>query len=161
MKKKGKLSSNMEDYLEAIADLKKKGKVARVKDIAAALGVETPSVTSALKNLSRNGLVVHERYGYVDLTAEGSKLAKNIQKRHEVIHEFLTRILQINKDVASEDACAMEHALSPETFKRLTKFMEFVEACPIQEGPDWLNGFKEYCASGRRPSCKLRKDKGN
>ena len=52
----------MEDYLEAMASLKKEKGVARVRDIGRLLNVKKPSVTSALNTLSRAGLVVYERY---------------------------------------------------------------------------------------------------
>lgn len=77
-----KLSSNMEDYLEAIIVLKKKNGVARVRDISKLLNVKTSSVTSALNSLAKNGFVLHERYGYVELTKGGEELAYNVQRRH-------------------------------------------------------------------------------
>ena len=159
MKKTSKLSSSMEDYLEAIAVLKQKNKVARVRDISNLLNVETPSVTSALGKLSREGLVIHERYGYVDLTDKGQELAENVQKRHEILLKFLTGILNIDQATAAEDACKMEHAISPETFKRITKFMDFVDTCPLDDGPDWLKGFDHYFKTGHRPTCKIRQSK--
>ena len=73
--KTNQLSSNMEDYMEVIAVLKKRNSVARVRDIGKLMKVKTSSVTSALNVLSKRDLVNHERYGYVDLTENGEKLA--------------------------------------------------------------------------------------
>ena len=70
-------TASMEDYLEAIAVLRGKGKVVRVKQISRALGVKMPSVTSAMRKLSEEGLVKHERYGYMELTAEGNRAANS------------------------------------------------------------------------------------
>jgi len=125
--KKTDLSSNMEDYLEAIAILKEKNVIARVRDIGEFLSVKTPSVTSALNTLSKHGLVIHERYGYVELTKEGERLAQRIKKRHDLLVKFLTTILSVDSRIAIEDACKMEHTLSPQTFQKLIKFIEFVE----------------------------------
>ena len=124
MNKRKKLSSNMEDYLEAIAVLEKKKGVARVRDIGQFMGVSTPSVTEALNILSKKGLILHERYGYVDLTSEGEKLAQSIQKRHNMLIKFLSEILNIDSKTAAEDACKMEHSISPQTFEKLNKFIE-------------------------------------
>lgn len=146
----------MEDYLEAIAVLKKTQRVARVKDISQMLNVESPSVTSALNTLAKNGLVIHERYGYVDLTREGEKLAGNVQKRHELLCKFLIEILHIDPKTAEEDACKMEHSLSPVTSERLTKFIKFVESCPTEGGPDWIKSFDHYLKTGCRRKCKVR-----
>ena len=154
------LSSNMEDYLETIALLKKNQSVARVKDISRLLGVKKPSVTGALNILAKDGLVVHERYGYVDLTLEGQKIARGVQRRHDIFTKFLVEILGINSKIAAEDACKMEHSISPHSFEKLTKFIEFVEESPDNTKPEWLKGLDYYLKTGRRRSCKLRQIKG-
>ncbi|MFC1501062.1 metal-dependent transcriptional regulator [Elusimicrobiota bacterium] len=118
-----KLSSNMEDYLEAISFLKSDNKVARVRDISAMLKVKNPSVIAALSTLSKNGYIIHERYGYIDLTQKGQKKADDIKKKHAILFEFLQRVLKLDKDTAKEDACKMEHAISPATYQKLAKFV--------------------------------------
>ncbi len=157
--KKNKLSSNMEDYLEVIAILKKEKSVARVKDISRLMDVKTPSVTAALNTLSKNGLIVHERYGYVEITPEGERLAQGVQGRHNILVKFLTNILSIAPKIASEDACKMEHTLSSKTFHKLTKFIEFVETCLDGQRPDWLKSFDYYFKTGKRRKCKMRQIK--
>ena len=154
--KKVELSSNMEDYLEAIAILKEKNVIARVRDISEFLNVKTPSVTSALNTLSKYGFVIHERYGYVELTKKGEELAQHIKKRHYLLLKFLTNILSVDSKIATEDACKMEHTLSPQTFQKLTKFIEFVEKHPKGEKPEWLKGFNHYFKTGKRVKCKIR-----
>jgi len=155
MKGNGKLSSNMEDYLEAIIVIQKNG-VARVKNLAMFLDVKTSSVTSALNTLSRQGLVLHEKYGYAELTPQGEKLAKNVFKKHRTLVKFLTEVLSIHPKIAAEDACKMEHNLSPQTFRKLTKFIEFVETCPDHDRPDWLKSFDYFFKRGKRPKCRVR-----
>jgi len=154
-----RLSSNMEDYLEAVALLKKEKGIARVRDISRLLKVKPPSVTSALSTLSKNGLVIHERYGYVDLTQDGEKLAQSVQMRHDMLVNFLTEILKIDSNIATEDACKIEHSISPQTFQKLTKFIEFVETCPEHTRPDWLKSFDYYFKTGKRRKCKIRQIK--
>ena len=156
MKKDKRCSPDMEDYLEAIIVLKRKDRVARVRDIARLMDVKPPSVASALHTLSRDGFVIHEPYGYVDLTPQGEKLAKMIQKRHEMLNKFLTQVLCINPKTAAEDACRMEHTISQETSKKLTKFLEFVQTTPTHDRPDWLKSFDHYFKTGKRLTCKAR-----
>ena len=153
---KKKLSSTMEDYLEAVAALKKKNDVARVRDIGHSLGVRSSSVNAALRTLSKEGLVVHEKYGYVNLTSAGEKIASNVQSKHDLLLKFLTEILNINDDEAAKDACKMEHAISSETFDRLTKFIQFVETGLDGGKPQWLKSFKHYLKTGRKLNCKMR-----
>ncbi len=157
MKKTKKISASMEDYLEAIAQLKKENGVARVRDLSKKLNVKAPSVTSALNTLLRQELIIHERYGYIDLTSEGRKLAENIQKKHDVLVKFLSEILDIDYETAKADACRIEHAISPETFKKLTKFIEFVEHCPQDEGPDWLQNLYHYFETSKYRDCCFSK----
>ncbi len=147
----------MEDYLEAVAVLKEKDGVARVRDISRLLHVEPPSVASALGNLSKSGLVIHERYGYVELTSKGEKVAENIGRRHKMLYEFLTEILNVNPRVAQQDACQMEHSVSSQTVEKITKFIDFVRTRSQDDRPDWLKGFDYYLRTGkRRPRKKYK-----
>ena len=119
-------SASMEDYLEAVVMLGEGEKAVRVTQISKALGVKKPSVTSALTKLSREGLVEHARYGHVKLTAEGERIAQDVYRRHETLRHFLAEILNVDPEIAAEDACRMEHILSPASLERLAKFEEFL-----------------------------------
>jgi DtxR family Mn-dependent transcriptional regulator len=143
----------MEDYLEAIAILNKEKGFARVKDISRLMKVKNPSVTGALTTLERDDLVRHERYGYVELTSKGVRIARDIQKRHAIVQRFLTLILKIDPEIAEQDSCRIEHAISHKTFERFSKFIEFVETCPEQNTPVWLRNFYLFMKTGQRPEC--------
>jgi DtxR family Mn-dependent transcriptional regulator len=121
----------MEDYLEAIGVLSSQGKVVRANQISRALDVNKSSVTAALKKLAASGLVVHEPYGYVELTRQGKKVAEGVIRRHRILTRFLTEVLDVDEKTAEEDACKIEHMISPISTERLTEFLEFVEACPL------------------------------
>jgi DtxR family Mn-dependent transcriptional regulator len=143
-------TASMEDYLEAVAVLREEGKAVRVKQISQALGVKMPSVTAALRKLSDDGLVEHQPYGYVELTAKGDEVAQDVIHRHDVLRRFLTDILNIDPEAAREDACHMEHSISAVTLERLAMFLEFVEACPEDE-PLWLRNYSYYLEHGELP----------
>ncbi len=143
-----KLSSNMEDYLEAIALLIKERGVARVKDIGDFLHVKNSSVNAALNILSKNKLVVHERYGYAELTTEGQKLASGVQKRHDILFRFLCGILKIDPEVSRVDACKMEHAMSQETLDKLIKYIDRIEGCP---------GYKQWAKHSKEKNGKAKR----
>ncbi|MGB9498902.1 MAG: metal-dependent transcriptional regulator [Dissulfuribacterales bacterium] len=117
------LTSNMEDYLEAIMTLQEEQKVARVRDIARQLKVKMPSVTGAVRNLAEKGLVNYERYSFVTLTEKGRKIAKEIISRHQLLYDFLTRVLLVDMEIAELDACRIEHAISPQTATKLKEFL--------------------------------------
>lgn len=140
---------SMEDYLEAIVLLSEGSKAVKVTEISNALGVKKPSVTSALARLAESGLVTHKRYGSVELTPEGERIARDVYWRHETLRHFLVNILNVELAVAEEDACRMEHVLSRISLSKLAKFIEFVLNCP-QGKPECLIGFDYYLEHGKR-----------
>jgi DtxR family Mn-dependent transcriptional regulator len=150
------LTGTMEDYLEAIALLKKQESVPRVRDIGRLLGVKGSSVNVAIKTLSQKGLVMHEKYGYVDLTPAGEDVARKVQDKHDILLAFLTKVLNISETEAAQDACKMEHAISYKTFNRMTKFMQFVETGIDNGKPQWLKSFKHYLKTGKKLTCRAR-----
>ena len=86
-----RLTPTMEMYLETIKKIGEKKKAVRVKGIAQELKIKMPSVSEALKSLSQKGLIKHERYGYIELTDKGNKLAEKIDFRHRVLFSFLLK----------------------------------------------------------------------
>jgi len=149
-------TASMEDYLEAIANLGEGRQVVRVKQISEMLGVKMPSVTSALKKLSEQELVEHERYGQIKLTPEGDKVARDVIYRHEALTHFLAQALGINHETAEEDACKIEHVISPLSIERLAKFVEFIEACPLG-GTNFPSRYEYYLEHGELPQdCSKR-----
>ena len=142
------LTSSQEDYLEAILYLVRQSRVARVRDIAQRLGVGKPSVTSALKALSRRKLVNYDPYQYITLTDLGRELAEEISHRHVVLRRFLMDVLGIDADTADANACRMEHAIDPEVLGRLKALASFLQECP-RTGPDWIDAFQNGCTTDR------------
>jgi DtxR family transcriptional regulator, Mn-dependent transcriptional regulator len=118
------VTSSLQDYLEVILDLVQEKKTARVTDIAARLEIAKPSVIQALALLREKGLIVQDRYGPVELTAEGRHYALRIRNRHKVIYGFLTQVLGVSTAAAEKDACLMEHDLSEESFEKLIGFLD-------------------------------------
>lgn len=137
------LTPTIENYLEAIFNLAKEKRVVRVRDIAKRLGVKMPTVTNMLKTLRGKGLIDYEKYEYLELTGKGSDVGSDIDQRHQVLRGFLTDVLKLDFHQADEDACKMEHAVSPTTLERIVDFMEFIDACP-RGGADWLRYFDEF-----------------
>ena len=134
------LSPSLEDYLESIWIIGTEKKVVRVKDIEKYLNVRTSSVIGALKSLADKDLVIPEKYRYVELTETGIKKSKEIYKRHKILTEFFTKVLNIEKKSAMKDACKIEHHINPETVKRLNFFMEFIKNYSDTK-PEWLEEF--------------------
>jgi len=137
------LSASLEDYLETIAALKRENRYARVVDIAKSLNVKSSSVNFAINFLSENGLVKHKRYGYVDLTERGEKIALEIQTKHDVLYKFLNTLLFINSEIAYKEACRIEHSVGIETVQRLERLYNLLEEYFLTKNEDIVN-LKEY-----------------
>lgn len=138
-----KLTPTMENYLETIKKIGEKRKVVRVKRIAQELNVKMPSVTEALKNLSEEGLIEHEKYGHIELTEKGNRLAERIDSRHKALFSFFTEILGIDPESADEEACRIEHVISTVTMRRLIQFIHFIKNSLQKEK---INVFKDSLA---------------
>ncbi|MCK5707487.1 MAG: metal-dependent transcriptional regulator [Candidatus Aureabacteria bacterium] len=151
------LSSKMEDYLETIFILKKETGVARVGEIAKSLKVKSSSVNSAVNFLKEHGLVIHEKYGYVRLTKEGDRIASEVKSKHDIFFRFLTEFLMLDPKKAEKEACSIEHAISKETFQRLTKLFKFLEDGFKEGKPRILEKFEIYLKTGKRKKCEREK----
>jgi len=121
-----KLTQSLEDYLEAILYLEKKNRVARVKDIAGALKVQMPSVTGAVRILKEKGLVDYEKNSYITLTSRGTKIARSIYNKHQIVQRFLSDVLMVKEAEAESIACQIEHAMPGSIAARLESFTDFV-----------------------------------
>lgn len=142
------LSASQEDYLEAILLQVRQNKVARVRDIANQLGVGMPSVTSALKSLSKQKLVNYDPYQFVTLTDRGLQLAEDVTRRHGQLRRFLVDVLGIDPAVAEANACRIEHAMDEQVLERLRLLAEFVSRCP-RAGEQWVEAFQHQYVQGQ------------
>ena len=141
------LSASLEDYLETIFVLVEEGHVARVKDIAARMNVQMPSVTGALRTLSSKELVNYDPYSYITLTKRGESVAREVVRRHEVLSDFLAGFLGLDRETSERNACHMEHAIEPVVLDLLVDFVEFAEQCP-RAGTNWVRGKAYGCRQG-------------
>lgn len=150
------LSASLEDYLEAILELLRGQRRARVKDIAERLGVTMPSVTGALHTLAERGLVNYRPYEAVTLTKRGREAAEGVRRRHEALTTFFREVLGLEARVAEENACRIEHVIDEEVLERLTCYLEFLGRCPLGAGR-WVGGFGYFCQHGREmDDCERR-----
>ena len=109
------IKESAEDYLEKILILSNKNSLVRSIDIVNYMKLSKPSVSVAMKKLRENGYILMDNDGYITLTKEGKKIAEKIYERHMLITKWL-QDLGVPEEIASSDACKIEHVLSEETF---------------------------------------------
>lgn len=117
------LQESGEMYLETILVLSNKQKPVRSIDVVDYMGFSKPSVSRAMSILKSGGYITVEANGHITLTDSGLEIAEKIYARHKMLTEFLVA-LGVSEDVASEDACKMEHDISDESFEAIRKHVE-------------------------------------
>ncbi len=117
------MQESAEMYLETIYLLiEKKGEVRSI-DVAEYMGYSKPSVSRAVGLLKKGGYITMAQDGYLSLTEQGRIAANKIFERHTILSQFLMRF-GVSSEMASKDACKIEHVISDETISAIKKFME-------------------------------------
>ena len=109
-----------EMYLESIYVLCSEKSSVRSIDVAERMNYSKPSVSRAVGLLKKDGYIEVDKDGYITLTDEGKNMANKIFERHTLLTKMLVS-LGVPKEVASSDACRMEHVISEETFNAMKK----------------------------------------
>ena len=116
------LQESGEMYLETILILSRKKGYVRAVDISEHMGYSKPSVSRAVGLLKAGEYITIEDDGHIRLTDAGREVAEKILSRHTLLTELLVR-LGVDREVASADACKMEHVISDETFDAIKNHM--------------------------------------
>lgn len=111
-----------EMYLETIFLLSKEKTLVRSIDVSEHMGFSKPSVSRAVGLLKEKGLLLVDEHGALVLTDAGLSIAQKIYERHTILSSFFEK-LGVNKEVASDDACKIEHVISDNTFEAIKQFV--------------------------------------
>ena len=117
-----KMNESAENYLETILVLSEQLPVVRSIDIANEMNFKKSSISVAMKNLRTNGYIKVNDTGFITLTETGKEIAERIYERHEFFRKWLIA-LGVDEQIASEDACRMEHYMSPDSFKAIKEYI--------------------------------------
>ncbi len=112
------MTPSKENYLKVLLELSG-GEEVRSSDVAEELGITKASVSCMMKRLRDEGYITKEKYGAVTLTEKGLNEAANVKKRYNLLKSFLVRILGVDTATAAEDACRIEHIISPESLDKI------------------------------------------
>ena len=120
------LHQSGEDYLEAILVLEQKNGTVRAIDVARHLDYSKPSVSRAMGLLKAGNFIEIAPDGGITLTESGLQVAEKIYERHTVLTTMLIG-LGVSEQVALEDACRLEHAISDESFEAIKAHVQAIQ----------------------------------
>ena len=118
-----KIHASGEDYLEAILVLQKKMGMVRSIDLARHMGFSKPSISHAVGVLKNGGFLTVDDDGFLHLTVIGREIAEKIYERHLFFTEQLV-FMGVDRNIAEQDACRIEHVISDESFQKLKETLE-------------------------------------
>ena len=111
-----------EMYLETILLLKRKNACVHSIDIANELGYSRPSVSRAVNLLQKSEYIAIAPNGEISFTKKGFARATEIYERHKIIMDVLVKI-GASQEVAEENACRFEHAITDELLQNMKEFL--------------------------------------
>ena len=118
------ISSSLEDYLELIHNKISKNETIKAIDIANKFNVSRPTVSEALIKLADMDLIIYEGRKGIKITPKGIAQAKKTVKKHEILSNFFTKILNINSNLADKNACKIEHVIDDEIIEKIKELTE-------------------------------------
>lgn len=110
-------------YLETILILTTEKSAVRSIDVCEYMGFSKPSVSRAIGLLKNGGYIKVDSDGYITLTEDGREIAVKMYDRHRILTDFLVEI-GVPEDIATADACKIEHHMSDVTFDALKKYLK-------------------------------------
>ena len=114
------LQESGEMYLETIYVLSKTNSHVRSIDISEHMGYSKPSISRAMSILKQDGYILVDSDGFITLSDTGRSVAEKIFDRHTLLSGILMR-LGVSPEVAADDACKIEHAISDESFEAIKR----------------------------------------
>jgi DtxR family Mn-dependent transcriptional regulator len=117
-------------YLEAIYYMWSEGEPLRSARLADWIGVSRPTVTVAVRRMTRYGMVRMNRRKEVELMPKGRRMAEAIVRRHRIMERWLTDGLGLDWVTADTEAARLEHAVSDVVEKRLYEVLGRPKTCP-------------------------------
>lgn len=121
------LTSGLEDYIEAIYIAYLNNESLKGAELARKMQISRASVSEALSKLVSKELILYTSYESITLTAKGISEAKNVYEKHHVLKDFFEVVLDIHSNEASENACKIEHIISHNILKKMTKLTKILK----------------------------------
>jgi Mn-dependent DtxR family transcriptional regulator len=146
------LTHSAAHYLMTIMHLRKQNGYARVTDAAEHLKVSRGAASRAIALFKDRGWIQENEHRMLELTESGMELARSVERNYLILEYFLEEILSVPAEIAREDACKIEHLLSPQTAQNLGRL---ISVC--REKPHLADVLRKHVA-GLDTTCQRHDD---
>ncbi|MDA0986541.1 MAG: metal-dependent transcriptional regulator [Bacteroidetes bacterium] len=116
---------SVENYLKTIYHLQQSTDRVFTTSIAKKLNIAPASVTEMLQRLSKQELLVYEKYYGVKLLDSGIKRALKIIRKHRLWEMFLVKHLGFKINEIHEEAENFEHIMSNKMENKIDELLNF------------------------------------
>jgi DtxR family Mn-dependent transcriptional regulator len=83
-----------------------------------------------LRRLRELGMINYRRYHDIALTEDGQQRAHDLIRRHRLAERLLTDVLKVPLDEVHQEACRLEHVVSPRLEQRIVDALGRPASCP-------------------------------
>ena len=123
-------TTSEENYIKAIYHLQKVDGMVTTNELAAELQTKPASITDMMKKLKVKKLLNYQPYQGFRLTADGTKVALGIIRRHRLWEFFLAEKLKFTWDEVHEVAEDLEHVSNKKLIDKLDEYLGFPRVDP-------------------------------
>ena len=116
------LTNSQEEYLKVIYLLNNAMGEVRVTDIANKMNKTKASVTAAVNVLAQMNLIEYKHYEPIKITREGELEAVKFLEASNIVKLFMTDILNIDSEIAEDEASKIKTILSDDSLNRLAVY---------------------------------------
>jgi len=120
----------VDQYLETILELEELGIVPMRARLVERLGVSAPAVSETVKRLEREGYLTLDSDRVMHLTETGRAYGTSMLRRHRLAELLLIDVLKLPWSQVHEEACRLEHAISPILEDHLVALLGDPGSCP-------------------------------
>lgn len=118
------ITKSLEDYLEFIHNKLIQDKEIKAIDIANKFKISRPSVSEALIRLADMDLIIYEGRKGIKITEKGTLQAQKTIKKHKILSDFFTKILDIDLISADNNACKIEHVIDDNIIEKMEIYIK-------------------------------------
>jgi DtxR family Mn-dependent transcriptional regulator len=124
------VSSQAEEYLEAVCRILDRGEVATPTELARELEIAPPSALGMIRRMVDQQLLIYSRRDGAQMTALGRQRAHALRRRHRLAERLLTDLLGIPWERVHDIACRFEHVIDDEVEEYLAQALDHPTTCP-------------------------------